>query len=542
MRVKSVIKLGTVAALTTIALAACGSSSSSSSQAKDQTLTWMESSALPTMDSSLATDVVSGETLNNTGEGLLKFGKNSTTHPAVAKSYSKSKDGKTYTFNLRKSNWSNGDKVTAKDFVYGWQRTVNPKTGSQYAYLYADVKNANAIMNGKKAVSTLGIKAVGDYKVQVTLIHPVSYFPTLVAQTAFFPQNQSVVEKYGKKYGTNAQDNVYNGAFKLSYWTGTSDNWTLTKNTKYWNAKSVKLNHIKFSAVKDPQTALSQYQSGKLDAIYLSGQQPKNYKNNKEYHARNSSRVAYLELNEKKDSMMRNKKARQALSLVINRNQFVNKVLDNGSKVATGIVTSGLAIRNGKDFATEGTIPAATEHNLAKAKKLWNEALKETGRKSYALTLMADDTAEGKSTTEFVQSQWSKLPNFKVTNSNLPYKTRLSRSASGQFDAVVTLWDADFPDPITDLSLFTSDNSYNNGKWSNKTYDKLVKEATTTNANKPAARWQNLIDAQKVLLKDQGIIPVYQSGKPQLVKSKVKGVTYFPVSSNWDFSKAYIAK
>ncbi|MCH4123685.1 MAG: peptide ABC transporter substrate-binding protein [Levilactobacillus sp.] len=541
MQIRSVLKLGTVAALTTVALAACGTSSSQS-QAKNQTLNWMESSALPTMDNSLATDVVSGETLNNTGEGLLKFGKNSSTHPGVAKSYTKSKDGKTYTFNLRKSNWSNGDKVTAKDFVYGWQRTVNPKTGSQYAYLYADVKNANAIMAGKKAVSTLGIKALGNYKVQVSLVHPVSYFPTLVAQTAFFPQNQRVVEKYGKKYATNAQNNVYNGAFKLTYWTGTSDNWTLTKNTKYWNAKSVKLKHIKFSAVKDPQTALSQYQSGKLDAIYLSGQQPKNYKNSKEYHARNSSRVAYLELNEKKDSMMRNVKARQALSLVLNRKQFVNQVLDNGSKVANGIVTAGLAVRDGKDFASEASIPAATEHNVAKAKKLWKQALKETGRKSYSLTLMADDTAEGKSTTEYVQSQWSKLPNFKVTNSNLPYKTRLARSAAGQFDAVVTLWGADFPDPITDLSLFTSGNSYNDGKWSNKTYDKLVKEATTTNANKPAARWQNLVDAQKVLLKDQGIIPIYQSGKPQLMKSKVKGIVYFPVSSNWDFSKAYISK
>ncbi|KRL94064.1 ABC-type oligopeptide transport system, periplasmic component [Levilactobacillus hammesii DSM 16381] len=541
MKVKSVVKLGAVAALATVSLAACGTSSSSNKQAKDQTLTWMEATTLPTMDNSLATDVVSGETLNNTGEGLLKFGKNSSTHPGVAKSYTKSKDGKTYTFNLRKSNWSNGDKVTARDFVYGWQRTVNPKTGSQYAYLYADVQNANAIMKGKKAVSTLGIKAVGDYKVKVTLVHPVSYFPTLVAQTAFFPQNETVVKKYGKKFGTNAKSDVYNGAFKLTYWTGTSDNWTLTKNTKYWNAKNVKLHQIKFSAVKDPQTALSQYQSGKLDAIYLSGQQPKNYKNSKEYHARNSSRVTYIELNQRKDTMLKNKKARQALSLVLNRSQFVNKVMDDGSKVATGIVTSGLAIRNGQDFAKQGTIPAATEHNVAKAQKLWKEALKETGRKNYSLTLMADDTAQGKSTTEYVQSQWSKLSNFKVTNSNLPYKTRLTRSAAGQFDAVVTLWGADFPDPITDLSLFTSSNTYNNGRWSNKSYDKLINDATTTNANKPAARWQNLVDAQKILLKDQGIIPVSQSVKPQLVKSKVKGVVYFPVSSNWDFSKAYIA-
>jgi len=540
MKVSSVVKLGTVATFSAILLAACGSSTSSS-QAKDQTLNWMEASALPTMDPSKATDVVSGETINNTSQGLLKFGKDSKTYPGVAKSYTKSKDGKTYTFNLRKSKWSNGDDVTAKDFVFGWQRTVNPKTGSQYAYLYGDVQNANAIMSGKKAVSTLGIKAVGNYKVVVTLAHPVSYFPTLVAQTSFFPQNQAVVQKLGKKYGTNAKNNVYNGAFKLTYWTGTSDNWTLTKNSKYWDAKNVKLKHVKFNTVKDPQTALSQYQSGKLDATYLSGQQPKNYKSSKNYHSRNGSSIAYIELNQKKDSMMKNKKARQALSLIINRNQFVNKVLNDGSKIPTGFVTTSLAIRKGQDFAQAASVPAAVDYNAAKAKKLWSQALKETGRKSYALTLLADDTPVGKNTTEYVQSQWSKLPNFKVTNSNLPYKTRLARSASHDFDAVVTLWGADFPDPITDLSLFTSKASYNNGSWKSATYDQDIKDATTTNANKPAQRWNNLVDAQKTLMNDQGVIPIYQPGKPQLVKSTVKGLVYFPVSSNWDFSKVYMA-
>lgn len=542
MRVTSFIKLGTVATLSTILLAACGSSSSSSKQAKDQTLTWMESSSLSSMDNSLATDIISAETLNNTGQGLLQFGKNNKTYPAVAKSYTTSKDGKTYTFNLRKSNWSNGDPVTAKDFVYGWQRTVNPKTASQYAYLYADVKNANAIMNGKKAVSTLGVQAKGKYKVVVHLTHAVSYFPTLVAQVSFFPQNQKVVQKYGKKYANNAQNNVYNGPFKLTSWTGTSDNWTLSKNPKYWDAKSVKLQHIKFSAIKDPQTALSQYQSGKMDAIYLSGQQPRNYKNNKDYRSLTSSRAAYVEMNQKSDSMMKNVKARQALSLAINRSQFTNKVLADGSTPATGIVTKKLALRDGKDFADQATVKSATDYNLTKAKQLWKQALKETGRKSYNLTLMADDTPVAKSTTEYLQSQWSKLSGIKVTNQNIPYKTRLSRSANQQFNVVVSLWGADFPDPITDLQLFTSDNSYNNGKWKSATYDKLIKEATDTNANKPAARWQNMVDAQKVLLKDEGIIPLYQGGKPQLVKSKVKNVVYYSVGANWDFSKAYIAK
>ncbi|AKP65174.1 ABC-type oligopeptide transport system, periplasmic component [Levilactobacillus koreensis JCM 16448] len=539
MKINSAVKLGTVATFAAVLLAACGSSSNSSESSK-QTLNWMESSALPSMDASTATDVVSGETINNTGEGLLRIGKESSIHPGVAKSYKVSKDGKTYTFNLRKSNWSNGDKVTAKDFVYAWQRTVNPKTASQYAYMYAQVKNANAIMNKKKAVSTLGIKAVGDYKVVVTLTQATSYFPSLVASPMFFPQNESVVQKYGKKYATNAQDNVYNGPFKLTYWTGTSDNWSMSKNTKYWNAKNVKLKKINFKTMKDPQTALSQYQSGKLDATYLSGQQPKNYKNSKQYVERKSASTFYIELNEKKDSMMKNKKARQALSMAINRDQFVNKVLQDGSTVSTGLVSTGLAENKGKDFNTDAAVPSATSYNLKKAKQLWKEALKETGRSNYSLTLTADDTPAGKNSAEFIQSQWAKLGNIKVTNSNLPFKTRLARSQSGDFDAVISAWGADFPDPISFLSLFTSGNSYNNGKWSSKAYDTYVGDATGKDANNDAARWNDLVNAQKTILNEQGIIPVYQQGKAQLVKSKVQGLVYFPTGANWDFSKAYI--
>ncbi|GEO68813.1 peptide ABC transporter substrate-binding protein [Levilactobacillus acidifarinae] len=546
MKVSAMVKLGTVATLAAALLAACGNSASpaksSTAQAKDQTLTWMESSSLTSMDNSLATDIISGETLNNTGAGLLKFGAGNKTYPSVATRYTKSKDGKTYTFYLRHSKWSNGQPVTAKDFVYGWQRTVNPKTGSQYSYLYADVKNDTAISKGKAPASDLGVKAEGNYKLVVNLVHPISYFPTLVAQVSFFPQNKSVVQKYGKGYAANAQNNVYNGPFKLTYWTGTSDNWTLTKNPDYWDAKGVKLHQLKFSAVKDPQTALSQYQSGKLDAIYLTGQQPRNLKSNPGYRSLTSARAAYVEMNEKHDSLMRDTKARQALSLAINCPEFTKKVLADGSIPATGIVTKGLATYKGKDFATEATDPSATAYDQAKAKKLWAEALKETGRKSYNMTLMSDDTPVGKSTTEYLQSEWSKLPGLKVTNQNIPYKTRLARSAAGQFDVVVSLWGADFPDPITDLQLFTSGNTYNNGKWSNQAYDNLIKKVTTTDANNPDKRWTEMVSAQKILLQNEGIIPLYQGGKPQLLKSKVKDVVYYPIGANWDFSHAYISK
>lgn len=545
MKINSAVKLGTVATFAAILLAACGSSSSSNggaTQAKDQTLNWMESSALPSMDISTATDVVSGETLNNTNEGLLRMGKNSKTHPGVAKSYSKSKDGKTYTFNLRKSKWSNGDPVTAKDFVYSWQRTVNPKTASQYAYLFAQVKNANAIMNNKKPVSSLGIKADGNYKVVVTLTKATNYFPALVANPTFYPQDQKIVQKYGKKYAANAQSNVYNGPFKLTYWTGTSDNWTLSKNSNYWNAKNVKLKKINFKTMKDPQTALSQYQSGKLDATYLSGQQPKNYKNSKQYVVRKGASTFYIEMNEKKDAIFKNVNARKALSLAINRNQFVNKVLQDGSTVPSGYVADGLVSYKGTDFAKAAKTSEGTAYNLAEAKTLWKKALKETGKSNVSLTLMADDTPAGKNATEYVQSQWAKLPGLKVTNSNLPFKTRLSRSQNGQFDAVVSGWGADFADPISFLSLFTSGNSYNNGKWKSTTYDKDIDKANNQDANNESARWNDLIDAEKTLMNDQGIIPIYQQAKPQLVKSNVKGIIYFPTGANWDFSQTYISK
>ncbi|RXI77590.1 peptide ABC transporter substrate-binding protein [Levilactobacillus suantsaii] len=543
-KINSVVKLGTVAAFAAVFLAACGSSSSSSSSsaAKTQTLNWMESSALPSMDISTTTDVVSGETLNNTNEGLLRMGKNSKVHPGVAKSYTKSKDGKTYTFNLRKSQWSNGDPVTAQDFVYSWQRTVNPKTASQYAYLFAQVKNANAIMKSKKPVSSLGIKADGKYKVVVTLTKATNYFPDLVANPTFYPQNKKVVQKYGKKYASNAKSNVYNGPFKLTYWTGTSDNWSLTKNNKYWNAKNVKLKKINFKTVKDPQTAVSQYQSGKLSATYLSGQQPKNYKNNKQYVVRKGASTFYIELNEKKDAIFKNVNARKALSLAINRNQFVNKVLQDGSTVPSGYVASDLASYKGQDFADASKTSEGTAYNLAKAKKLWKKALQETGKSSASITLMADDTAAGKNALEYVQSQWSKLPNIKVTNQSLPFKTRLSRSENGEFDAVVSGWGADFADPISFLSLFTSDNSYNNGKWKSTSYDKDIDRANNADANNESARWNDMVSAEKTLMNDQGIIPIYQQAKPQLVKSNVKGVIYFPTGANWDFSKAYIAK
>ena len=249
MKVKSAVKLGAVALASTFVLAACGSKTSS---AKKSTVNFMESSEIPTMDTSKVTDVVGMTQLSNSEEGIYRLGKNSSVHNALATSTKESKDGKTWTFTLRKNaKWSNGDKVTAQDFVYSWQRTVNPKTASEYAYLFSGIKNADKISAGKANYKTLGIKADGKYKLTVTLDRPIPYFKLLMGFCIFFPQDQKVVEKYGSKYGTASNKLVYDGPYKQVGWTGTNLKWKLVKNPQYWNKKNVKMDTINYQVVKD---------------------------------------------------------------------------------------------------------------------------------------------------------------------------------------------------------------------------------------------------------------------------------------------------
>lgn len=543
MKLKPTITFGVVALFGSTLLAACGSGSATdSSKATNKTLNIQTPSSLTTMDISKSTDIVSAQTLNNTNEGLLKFGKNSSLQKAIAKDWQISSDGKRYTYNLRPAKWSNGDDVTAQDFVYSWQRTVDPKTASQYAYLFDNVKNATKINSGKLSPNQLGVKAEGKHKLVVELNHAQSYFNQLVANPQFYPQNEKAVKKYGSKYGTTSQDMVYNGPFKLTGWNGTNDTWTMTKNSNYWNAKDVKLNKVKYWTVKDPQTALSQYEAGKLDLTNLSGSQVQQYTHNKDYVLRKTASTFYLEMNEKKQPIFKNVKARQALSLIANRKQFTDKILKDGSQPADSLVPTNMQYRDGKDFATESTDKTITAYNQTKAKKLWQEALKETGKSSINLNLLSDDTPAGKNTTEYLQSQFEKLPGLKITNQNLPFKTRLARSQSGDFDLVVSAWIADYPDASSFLDLFTTKSSYNNGKWSNAEYDKLVKDAGGSLANQPAARWDAMLKANKLIADQAGVIPLYQQAQSQLVKSNVKGVVYFPTGSSWDYSHAYLTK
>lgn len=542
MKLQKKISLGAVIATTSLMLVACGSSSSSTgSLSSKQVINWNEASELPSMDISKATDTISFDMLNNTNEGLYRLGKNSKIEPGIAKSTKISNGGMTYTFTLRKdAKWSNGDKLTANDFVYSWQRTVDPKTASEYAYLFSGIKNADAISAGKKPVSTLGIKAEGNYKLVVTLEKKVPYFKLLMGFPSFFPQNKSVVEKYGSKYGTASKYMVYSGPFKMVGWTGSNLNWTLKKNNSYWDKKDVKLSAINFKVNKSTTTSYNLYQSGKLDETLLGSEQAKQLSSSKEYTPRSGARINYLEFNQTQ-KVFQNKKIRQAISLAINRSQLVKKVLGDGSLVAPGIVSKGLASYHGKDFTQDAKSYDAIKSDKAEAKKLWAEGLKELGTNSVQFTLLADDTDAAKDVSAYIQSQLEEtLSGIKVSVNNVPFKTRLSKSENGQFDVVLSGWGADFSDPITFLDLFTSDNSYNNGKWKNSEYDSLISASKNADAGSVSKRWNDMVEASEVLMKDQGVVPLYQQSQATLVKSKVKGVIYNSAGVNFNFKDAYV--
>lgn len=543
MKLAKLAKAGAVVALSAVFLAACGKSSNDSASGK-QVLNWSEKSELPTMDLSKATDYVSFNQLNNAMEGLYRLGKNSKVEPGVAKKTTVSDDGMTYTFELRKdAKWSNGDNVTAKDFVYSWQRTVDPKTASQYAFLFDGIENAKAITDGEKPVTELGVKAEGDHKLVVKLEKTVPYFKLLMGFPAFFPQNQKVVEKYGDKYGTNSKAMVYNGPFKLEDWTGSNLKWTLAKNDKYWDKKKVKLDAINYTVNKQDQTAYNLYQSGKVDATALGAEQAKQLKGKTGYLERKEPAVFYLQFNQTK-AEFQNKKIRQALAKSVDREQYVKQVLAGASVPAKGFVASGLAERDGKDFATVSEVKSAVDYNEKEAKKLFDEGLKELGRDKLEFQILSDDTDAGKKTTEFLQSAMTETfgtDKVKITVSNVPFKTRLARSDSGDFDVVMTAWSADFADPISFLELMTSDNAQNDGKWKNEEYDRLIDASKNADVNDPAKRWDDMVKAEKILMEDQGVAPIYQRSQPWMVKPSVKNIIYNGAGVNYNFKETYIS-
>lgn len=492
---------------------------------------------LPTMDSTLVTDTEGFNALQSVTEGLYRQSEDGAGFDAALAEGEPevSEDGKTLTFTLKDVKWSNGDPLTANDFVYSWRRLVDPATAASYNYLAAGViKNASEIINGEADPSELGVEAVDDHTLKVELESNVPYLNSLFAMAPFYPLNEKFVTEKGDDYATNSDNLLYIGPYTLEDWDGTGLSWKYVKNPDYWDADAVKTDEIDIQVIKETSTGLNLYETGELDRLALTGDYIAQKADDPDLVKVPTSSLFYLKYNVEKEALA-NVNIRKALSAAVDRQAYVDRVLQNGSQVAVGLVPADLAANPStkEDFRAESG--ELSTFDVDAAKEYWEKGLDELGVDSLTLDFLSDDSENAKTSSEFIQAQLQEnLPGLTVTLTNVPFKNRLQKDDSGDYDIQLAGWGADFADPINYLELFESTNGNNSTGYSNPDYDKLIQSARAETEDLDK-RWSELLEAEKLLIDDGAIGPLYQRYSAALQSPSLENFVTHTVGADFDY-------
>ncbi len=466
-----------------------GSGDSASGSANgDQVYNLTIGDEIPSMDSSLADDQYGIQWTSEIQEGLYRLAEDGSLAEGIATGDPEvSEDGLTWTFKLREdAEWENGDPVTANDFVYAWQRAINPDTGSEYGpYMMSGViKNATEVNQGEAELDELGVTAVDDYTLEVQLEKPVPYFESLTTFPTFMPLNQKFVEEQGENYALEAENLLSNGPFKMTEWNHGST-MKFEKNDTYWDADTVQLEEINLQVVKDTATGVNLYDTGAVDRTSLTAEFVDQRINDPDYLPVPDMASWYLKLNQNRmgeETPLANINARKAIAQAVDKDGLVNVVLNNGSTVSNGLMPKEFVKGpDGEDFRdANGDL---LTYDTEAAKEAWATAKEELGQDEITLEILTGDADISVQIVDYLKEQLeSNLEGLTIETMQVPFQQRLDLDTAGDFDIQVSGWGPDYIDPYTFMNLFVTDGENNRMAYSSEEYDSLVEQASTENA------------------------------------------------------------
>ena len=550
---KSTFIINSVFLPTTLALSmmlvGCGDKSASNSSAANidpnvladkQELVINNGAEPESLDPHKVSGVPESNILRQMFVGLTTTDPDGKTIPGMAESW-ESADNKVWTFKIRDAKWSNGDPVTAEDFVYSFRRVVDPNTASPYASYLADDKvlNAQEVIDGKVKPDALGVKALDEKTLQVTLSEPVPYFPDTLIHTSVKPVPQKVVEKFGEKW-TDPANIVVNGPYKISEWQ-VNDKIVLERNESYYDNANTTLEKITLLAIPSSTTDVARYQAGEIDITY-NEVPPEQFASLKEQLG-DQLQVSpmlctyYYEFNTVKPPF-NDARVRRALALALDRNTISDKVVGQGQTPAyqlTPVATNGM----------QNNTPEWQSWDQAKRVEEAKKLLKEAGyseSKPLKFELLYNTNDNHKKIAVAASSLWKQSLGFvDVSLINKEWKTYLDTRRNGNYQVARAGWCGDYNEPSTFLNIVKTGNSNNQGKYSSAKFDSLMTQTLKAGVT-PEQRAALYQQAEAQLDIDMPNINVYHYVSPRLIKPYVVGFSTKDPLDNWQAKDLKVAK
>ncbi|WDD91167.1 peptide ABC transporter substrate-binding protein [Burkholderia sp. FERM BP-3421] len=451
-------------------------------------------------------------------EGLTRIAADGSVVPGVAQSWER-KTPETWVFKLRRdAKWSNGQPVTAADFVYAWQRVADPKTGSKYTILIEFVKNATDIIAGKQPVSNLGVRAVDPYTLEVTTTVPVAYFPELTAMVTLVPINKDVVTRLGDAW-TRPKNMVSNGPYTLVDWQP-NNRIVAAKSDKYWNARNVVIRKVTYLPIESDDTAMRMYQSGQIDYTYsIPAGVIKQVSTQFGKELRQGLQLAsYYYYVKNSEPVFKDKRVRQALAMVLDRDILTSKLTQAGEVPMYGLMPAGT---KGIDHPFK---PDWASWPMAKRVEYAKNLLKQAGYSdanplSFTLTYNTSDLH--KKVALFSASEWRTKLGVNAKLENVEFKVLMKLRHDGKVQMARDGWFADYNDAMTFFDLLRCGSPQNTVGYCNPKVDALVAEGNQKLDDK--ARSALLTQAHDLAMNDYPMLPLFQYTADRLVKSYVGG-------------------